>query len=191
MHLDFRLSFHPKYVTPVPSAHDHAKTEKAKKEKAKTKRKEKERKELKKQEKMRLKQKRKEVQNVPPGILISPVVTKEDHHQYLRNENTMTLTENTTHVHSMDDKPNLENGGVVIASINDPDIGRTELVPNQPEGFTNDTVLDSNDSEDSSDDELGERVLPSHTSGNMSMIYKTHKSHLNICKYRYFIHHNC
>ncbi|KAI7888712.1 uncharacterized protein EV154DRAFT_468602 [Mucor mucedo] len=57
--LNFKLTFHPKYVTPIPSAHDHAKTEKAKREKAKKKKQEKEKKQREKEEKKKQKEHRK------------------------------------------------------------------------------------------------------------------------------------
>lgn len=165
MQLNFKISFHPKYVTPIPSAHDHARTEKAKREKEKKKKQEKEKKQLEKEEKRKLKKKRKNDNLTPVGILVNPVVTEDDQ-QFLVANNTMAATDGMPHVHSMDEKPNLENGGAAIVSDNDSDLDRTELVPKQTAASTNEMALSSDDNEYSSDDDLGEQVSPSHTSGN-------------------------
>ncbi|KAG2206827.1 hypothetical protein INT47_007583 [Mucor saturninus] len=162
--LDFKLTFHPKYVTPIPSAHDHAKTEKAKREKAKKKKQEKEKKQQEKEEKKKQKEHRKGSQNAPVSILVRPEAT-------IKNPGIDYIMEASPeqHVHSMDETPNLENGGAAILADDDSDMDRTELVPNQPEGGSSEMALNSDDEEDDSDDELGERVSPLHTSGILSI----------------------
>ncbi|GAA5800762.1 hypothetical protein HPULCUR_006200 [Helicostylum pulchrum] len=146
MHLNFRLSFHPKYLTPVPTAHDHAKTKKAKKEKAKKKEEEKARKELEKLEKQEHK-----------SILKHPMDTKP--HYTVKKLDGANLTRENT----MDERPSLENGAVYIVSSHGQEVDRTELITcDHEESYTYGSPLEE---DGSSDDDEGEPVSPLHISG--------------------------
>lgn len=141
MHLNFRLSFHPKYLTPVPTPSDHAKTKKSKKEKAKQKREEKAKKELEK-----LETKKKEMMS-------------NTHYTVKKlDENDLPIVEN-------ENDPNLKNGAVTLVSDEASEIDRTELVTwDHEESYTYDGTLVE---DDSSDDDEGEPVSPLHVSGKI------------------------
>lgn len=168
MHLNFRLSFHPKYLTPVPTAHDHAKTKKAKKEKAKKKEEEKARKELEKQE--------------HKSILKHPMDTKP--HYTVKKLDGANLTRENT----MNERPNLENGAVHIVSSQGQDVDRTELITHDhEESYTYGAPLEDG----SSDDDEGEPVSPLHTSGKLCIYIFFKRIHdINIYIYRHFISQN-
>ncbi|GAA5809804.1 hypothetical protein MFLAVUS_003219 [Mucor flavus] len=149
MHLNFRLSFHPKYLTPVPTVHDHTKTKKAKKEKAKKKEEEKARKELEKLEKQEDK-----------SILKHPMDTKSPY--TVKKLDGANLTGEKT----MNERPNLENGAVHIVSSHGQDVNRTELITHDhEETYTYGAPVEDG----SSDDDEGEPVSPLHTSGILSV----------------------
>lgn len=158
-YLEFKLSFHPKYVLPKPSLKNYAKVQKAEKEKAEKKEQKKRKKRMSKKEKKllkaKLKQKRKEDKHIRSRFIFNNRIGEKD-----EGPKVPETIKNPT----INEKPNLENGEVTAVSDNDSDLGRTKLVSCEEE------IEEINNSNEESSDEEEYILPPFHASGKFRII---------------------
>lgn len=171
--LNFKLTFHPKYVIPEEK---RSKTEQVKREKLKQKQENEEKKRLAKQERRNSKKAR-----------FSMVFdTPQDQLGQAMKEIAEKTKENTAASrahHAQDEQYDLQGGQVALKSDNDSDLGKSELINIRDEYIhgdddtsETDTLVDSDQAaqdaaleEDLNYYEPGETVSPEHTSGVLSI----------------------